>query len=159
MLGSEPDMLKYIFRKFFFPPRVATLQFTPDLAGNDRDHLKQEMEACLNRDGGSVRNLKRVEALTELFLQLSPVGQQVYVEVLTGLEDTPTQTSGDTYSKFEEAEMFGGSASKLAVLDVFEPRRRRFISMLRASERGPEALVTIESIGPEDLKKDIEFSF
>ena len=118
-----------IFNKLF-SKKPARLSFTPDMPESERQQLVSEFKDCANRQGGSLKNARRSQALAELFHRLSPAGKQVFADLLQSLNDAVQQATGERYAEIEEAELFGGSESKLAVFDMFETPRRRLLSHL-----------------------------
>ena len=132
------------------------LSFSPDIPENERPKLLAELQACAHRRGGTLNNTRRAQALADLFLSLSPAGQQVFADTLNGLNETAHRSTGDRYAEIEEEELFGGSDSKLAVLDMFETPRRRVLSHLRNSNAGPECLLEIRRLSESDLQNDID---
>lgn len=140
----------------FFARKDSRLRFTPDLPGAERTQLSAELNACANRQGGSLKNARRAQALTSLFAGLSPAGKMVFTEVLTDLNDRMQRAPGDRYAEIEEAELFGGSDSKLAVLDMFETPRRRVLSHLKETENGHGILAEIEALAGPEVRAEIE---
>jgi malonyl-CoA decarboxylase len=145
------DRLFASFRKAA-PP----LTFDPDLSGDDAERLRAEMQACLNRAGGTLANLRRMEALSDLFGRLSPEGRRVYVAVLAALDRKAAETTSERYSEIEEAELFGRSSSKFAILDAFETPRRRMLAMLKGTKNGAGTMADIRAISDDDLTSEID---
>ncbi|PPR11796.1 MAG: hypothetical protein CFH41_00671 [Alphaproteobacteria bacterium MarineAlpha11_Bin1] len=139
-----------IFRK-----KTPHLSFSLDLPEEERARLLSELKDCANRKGGSLKNARRAEALTNLFHSLSPVGKRIFASLVAGLNDDAGQSTGEQYSEIEEAELFGGSESKLAVLDMFETPRRRLLAHLDTTSNGKDFLNTIGAIVPEEVCQDI----
>ena len=150
--------MKGMFFKKLFARSKTHFVFSKDLQNDEPAKLYSEMKACIERRGGTLKNVRRAQALTDLFNRLTPGGQLVYIQVLEAFGDDLPETSPETYSKLEEAEMFGGSASKLAVLDAFVTPRRRLIAMLSRTENGPETLETISKFASQDVIEDIHDS-
>ena len=148
-------MKSMFFSKLFTRPKTE-LVFSKDLPENERAKLHDEMKACIERRGGTLKNSRRAQALSNLFGRLSPDGQLVYIQILETLNDDLPETSPEIYSKLEEAEMFGRSATKLAVLDAFETPRRRLIEILSRTESGPEALENISNLASREVTEDIK---
>lgn len=130
--------------------------FTPDLDGDDTDKLRAEFRHCLDRTGGTLTTARRAEALSELFLRLTPAGQHKYVNTLRSLDAGAPQTTSDRYSQIEEAELFGRSSSKLAILDAFDPPQRRILGMLSATRDGARTIQSLRSIADDELKSSID---
>lgn len=145
------DRLFSNFRKSVPPPT-----FTPDLGGEDAERLRAEMQTCLNRAGGTLVNLRRMNALADLFGRLSPEGRGVYVNVLGTLDKKAAKATSERYSEIEEAELFGRSSSKLAILDAFETPQRRILAMLKGTKNGAQTIEEIRAIADDDLKKNID---
>ena len=144
-----------MFFSKLFARADARPSFSPDLPGDERVALAREMADCADRRGGSLKNARRAQALAALFDKLSPAGKQVYVEVIEELNQTCRQAPGDRYSEIEETELFGGSGSKLGILDLFETPRRRLLSRLCETERGTELLGDIRLLASPETAEDI----
>ena len=143
-----------IFNKLF-SKKPARLSFTPDIPESERQQLVSEFKDCANRQGGSLKNARRSQALAELFHRLSPAGKQVFADLLQSLNDAVQQATGERYAEIEEAELFGGSESKLAVFDMFETPRRRLLSHLGSTENGSVLLAEIGTLADPDTREDI----
>ena len=100
--------------------------FTPDLDGDDTDKLRAEFR------------------------------QHKYVDTLRSLDAGAPQTTSDRYSQIEEAELFGRSSSKLAILDAFAPPQRRILGMLSATRDGARTIQSLRSIADDELKSSID---
>jgi len=135
------------------PPR---LSFSPDIPENERPKLLAELQACAHRRGGTLNNARRAQALADLFLSLSPAGQQVFADTLNGLNETAHRSTGDRYAEIEEAELFGRSESKLAVLDMFETPRRRVLRHMCGAENGNALLEEIRQFSAPDLQREVD---
>ena len=129
-----------MFLKRLFSSGQPVATFAPNLAGEDRQRLIAEMKACIERRGGELKNARRVNALVDLFSKLTDDGKRVYAGIVDGFDEIAKEDIGEKYSKVEEAELFGGSASKLAVLDSFESPRRRLIQLLGNAGGGQSML-------------------
>lgn len=132
--------------------RPAPPSFTPDLPGAEIEVLAAEMQACLNRSGGALATIRRTAALAGLFRDLSMDGKQRYVETLKSLDAAGGKSAADRYSEIEEAEMFGRSSSKLAMLDAFETPVRRMLAALNGTADGPALIAEIREFSDDDLK-------
>lgn len=132
--------------------RPAPPAFTPDLPGDETDTLADEMQACLNRRGGTLTTLRRAEALAGLFAGLSAEGKHKYIETLKSLDAAAGRAVGDRYSDIEEAELFGRPSSKLAMLDAFETPVRRMLAALNGTANGPALISEIREFSDDDLK-------
>jgi hypothetical protein len=140
-----------LFRRAPPPP-----SFSVDLDGDDPGRLRAEMLACLNRAGGTLANLRRAGALSDLFNKLTPDGQRRYVDVLTSLDETAAVATSERYSEIEEAELFGRPSSKLAILDAFETPQRRILGQLKATRNGAQTMDAIRQHADDELKKSID---
>lgn len=148
-----------LFRRLFAPflaPPVPPPVFTPGLGGDDAEHLRLEMQACLNRTGGTLATARRAEALCDLFEKLTPDGQHSYIAVLKSLDATAAVVTSERYSQIEEAELFGRSSSKLAILDAFESPQRRMLGMLKGARNGARTIAALRSVADDDLKLSID---
>lgn len=143
------------FKTLFSRP-APTLEFSPDLSGNDPNRLEAEMRACINRIGGTLTNARRANALAGLFQNLTPAGQRQFIAVLTYLDEDAAEQTSERYSQIEEAELFGRSTSKLAILDAFETPRKRMLSQLKSARDGDETLAAIREMADEDLKNEVD---
>ena len=132
--------MKTMFLKRLFSSSEPVATFSPNLGENDRQRLIAEMKACIERRGGELKNARRAKALVALFSKLSNDGKEVYAGIVDGFNEIAKEDIGEKYSKIEEAELFGGSASKLAVLDSFESPRRRLIQLLGNAGGGQSML-------------------
>lgn len=141
-------------RKLFAKPSLK-LSFSPDLPLEERTSLVGELKACAEREGGALKNARRAHALTDLFWHLSEAGRRVFAEELGRLNDVAGISAGERYSQIEEAELFGGSDSKLGLLDLFETPRRRVLGYLSATATGKEVLRAIGEHADADFRKDI----
>ncbi|MGB0631519.1 MAG: hypothetical protein ACPGRZ_12580 [Alphaproteobacteria bacterium] len=140
----------------FFAKNTPQLSFTPDIPGDERARLLAELKACANREGGSLKTARRAQALSDLFPKLSPAGKQAFADMLGSLNDETRPATGDRYAEIEEAEYFGGSESKLALLDMFETPRRRVIGHLADADTGSETLKEIKGLSNDDVRTDID---
>lgn len=129
--------------------------FSADLGGDDPDRLRAEMQACLNRTGGTLTNVRRAGALSDLFNKLTPDGQRRYIGVLKSLDETAAEATSERYSQIEEAELFGRSSSKLAILDAFETPQRRMLEQIGSARNGARTIAAIRERADDDLKKII----
>lgn len=136
--------------------RPAPPSFTPDLHGDEADVLADEMQACLNRRGGTLMTLRRTEALAGLFGGLSPDGKQRYIDTLKSLDAAGGAAAADRYSEIEEAELFGRSSSKLAMLDAFETPVRRMLAALNGTANGATLIAEIAALADDDLKNKMK---
>lgn len=136
--------------------RPAPPSFTRDLPGAEAEVLAAEMQACLNRSGGALATIRRTQALAGLFGGLSAVGKQRYVDALKSLDAAGGKSAADRYSEIEEAELFGRSSSKLAMLDAFETPVRRMLAALNGTADGPALLAGIREFADEDLINQFE---
>lgn len=132
--------------------RPAPPSFTPDLPGEETEALAAEMQACLNRSGGALATIRRTTALAGLFGDLSMDGKQRYIETLKALDAAGGKSAADRYSEIEEAELFGRSSSKLAMLDAFETPARRMLAALNGTANGPALIAEIKGLSDDDLK-------
>ena len=144
-----------IFNRLF-SKQSARASFTPDIPDGERSQLEAEFKACANRQGGSMKNARRAHALAELFQGLSPAGKQVFADLLGGLNEAGQRSTGERYAEIEEAELFGGSESKLAVIDMFETPRRRILFHLGTTKNGHELLAALQVLASSELREDIE---
>jgi len=145
------DRLFPNFRKTVAPPI-----FDPDLAGNDAERLRTEMQTCLNRAGGTLANLRRINAVADLFHRLTPEGCGVYVNVLGTLDQKAAKATSERYSEIEEAELFGRSSSKLTILDAFDTPQRRMLAMLKGTKNGARTIEGIRALADDSLKREID---
>ena len=148
-----------MFLKRLFSSGQPVATFAPNLAGEDRQRLIAEMKACIERRGGEFKNARRVNALVDLFSKLTDDGKRVYAGIVDGFDEIAKEDIGEKYSKIEEAELFGGSASKLAVLDSFESPRRRLILLLNDTENGQSMLLELATIVSTESQKEINSIF
>ncbi|HCH56171.1 MAG TPA: hypothetical protein DEV64_03690 [Rhodospirillaceae bacterium] len=139
-----------------FQKKSQPVPFSPDIPPDERPLLLAELTACANRSGGSLKNARRAQALADLFRGLSPAGKKVFADTLGTLNDAASRTSGEQYSEIEEAEFFGGSESKLALLDMFETPRRRILHHLSGTSSGLKILGEISTLSEVDVQKDID---
>ena len=144
-----------VFKKLF-GKKTPRLSFTPNLPEEERTGLLSELKDCANRKGGSLKNARRAESLANLFHSLSPSGKEVFANLVAGLNNDAGRSAGEQYSEIEEAEFFGGSESKLAVLDMFETPRRRLLAHLATASGGKDLLNTISAILPVEAAQDIK---
>jgi hypothetical protein len=145
------DRIFSSFRKTAPPPI-----FDLNLAGENAERLRAEMQTCLNRTGGTLTNLRRIHALSDLFDRLTPEGRRKYVSVLGTLDKKAAQATSERYSEIEEAELFGRSSSKLAILDAFETPQRRMLAMLKGTKNGTAVITDIRAIADDELKREID---
>ena len=134
--------------------RSAPPAFSPDLPNAETAVLAAEMQACLNRSGGALTTIRRAQDIATLFSGLSTEGKRRYVDTLLSLNDTAGKSVSDRYSEIEEAELFGGSASKLAMLDAFETPVRRMLGALNGTENGPVLIAEISELGGEKITQE-----
>lgn len=146
-------LLQRIITSLFARP--APPSFTPDLPGAETDILASEMQACLNRSGGTLMTLQRTKALAGLFAGLSADGKQRYIDVLKSLDASGGKAATDRYSEIEEAELFGRSSSKLAMLDAFETPVRRMLAALNGTTNGPSVIAAIRELADDDIKEQM----
>ena len=151
--------MKTMFLKRLFSSSEPVATFSPNLGENDRQRLIAEMKACIERRGGELKNARRAKALVGLFSKLSNDGKEVYAGIVDGFNEIAKEDIGEKYSKIEEAELFGGSASKLAVLDSFESPRRRLILLLNDTENGQSMLLELATIVSTESQKEINSIF
>ena len=147
------------FRRLFAPllaRPVPPPKFSTDLSGDDPAVLRAEMQACTHRDGGTLATARRAHALAELFGKLTAEGKQIYIGLLIGLDDAAPASAADRYSQIEEAELFGRSSSKLAILDAFERPTRRMLTLLNDSGLGAQMIAEIRAVSPTVLQEDID---
>jgi len=147
------------FRRLFshlLAPPVPPPTFSTDLAGDDPAVLRAEMQACTHRDGGTLATVRRAQALAELFGKLTADGKQIYIDLLIGLDTAAPASAADRYSQIEEAELFGRSSSKLAILDAFERPTRRMLTLLNDSGRGAQVIAEIREVSPTVFQEDID---
>lgn len=144
-----------LFKRFFSAP-APVLQFSPDLGGDDTQHLLSEMKACLNRTGGTLTNARRANALAALFGKLTPAGRQRFIEVLNSLDETGAVSTSERYSQIEEAELFGRPSTKLAILDAFETPRKRILSQLKSARDGNQTIAMIRDLADDELSQEID---
>ena len=64
--------------------------------------------------------------------------------------------AGDQYAEIEEAELFGGSDSKLAIVDLFETPRRRVLKQLASAGFDDEMLLVIKALSNSEMENDID---
>lgn len=142
--------IRALFSALFARP--APPAFTPNLPGGETAVLAAEMQACLNRTGGTLATARRTEALAGLFAGLSPTGKERYVETLQSLDAASGRSVADRYSDIEEAELFGRPSSKLAMLDAFETPVRRMLAALHGTKNGIALIGEIATFADGDLK-------
>jgi hypothetical protein len=145
--------IRQIFASLFARPEPPS--FSPDLPDAETGTLAAEMQACLNRSGGALTTIRRTQAVATLFSGLSAEGKRRYVDTIRSLNDTGGKSVSDRYSEIEEAELFGGSASKLAMLDAFETPVRRMLAALNGTENGAALIAEIRDFGDEELTREI----
>ena len=131
--------------------RPAPPSFMPDLPGDETMVLAGEMQACLNRSGGTLATLRRTNALAGLFTGLSADGKLRFIDVLNSLNAAGAKAATDRYSDIEEAELFGRSSSKLAMLDAFETPVRRMLAALNGTTNGPALIAEIRELADDEL--------
>jgi hypothetical protein len=148
-------LFRRLFARFLAPATPPPV-FTADLGGDDTEHLRAEMQTCLNRTGGTLATARRAEALSDLFWKLTPEGCRAYIATLESLDTTAAEVTSERYSQIEEAELFGRSSSKLAILDSFESPQRRMLSMLKGTRNGSATIEKLRSLADEDLKSSID---
>ena len=146
-------LFQRLFASLFARP--APPGFTPDLPGAEAELLATEMQACLNRSGGALATIRRTEALAGLFGGLSADGKQRYVDTLKSLDAAGGKSAADRYSEIEEAELFGRSSSKLAMLDAFETPVRRMLAALNGTANGTALIAEIREFSDDDLQNEI----
>lgn len=146
-------LLQRLFGSLFARP--APPAFSPDLPDDETEILAAEMQASLNRSGGTLMTVRRTEALAALFPGLSATGKRRYIDVLKSLDAASGKSTSDRYSEIEEAELFGRSTSKLAMLDAFETPVRRMLAALNGTENGPALIAEIRELADEDLLKQL----
>lgn len=144
--------IRQLFAGLFARP--APPAFSPDLPDTETAVLAAEMQACLNRSGGALTTIRRTQGIATLFSGLSAEGKRRYVDTLLSLNDSAGKSVSDRYSEIEEAELFGGSASKLAMLDAFETPVRRMLGALNGTENGPALIAEIGEFGGEEIIKE-----
>ncbi|MEE2996502.1 MAG: hypothetical protein VX700_05090 [Pseudomonadota bacterium] len=141
--------------KGLFSKNAPTLSFSPDIPEEEKASLLSELNDCANRRGGSLQNARRAKALGDLFNALSPTGKEIFANLLAGTNDSAERSAGERYSEIEEAELFGGSDSKLAVLEMFETPRRRLLAYLGTTPGGRGLLHEISALSPPEVRQDI----
>lgn len=144
-----------MFKRLFARPEPPPT-FSPNLGGNDAERLLSEMRDCINRVGGALTNARRANALADLFGKLTPAGQRQFIAVLKRLDDIGAENTADRYSQIEEAELFGRSSSKLAILDAFESPVKRMLWQLQSSRDGAKAIAGIREAGDRSLNEIID---
>lgn len=144
-------MFRRLFARAAPPP-----SFSPDLGGDDPGRLRAEMQACLDRAGGTLTNVRRAGALSDLFDRLTPAGQRRYVAVLQSLDETAAEATSQRYSRIEEAELFGRSSSKLAILDAFETPRRRMLEQIKSARDGARTITALRAVADDETRKIID---
>ena len=90
-----------------------------------------------------------------MFSGLTTEGKRRYVDTLKSLNAAGGKSVSDRYSDIEEAELFGGSVSKLAMLDAFETPVRRMLAALNGTENGPALITEIRAFSDEELTKEM----
>ena len=141
--------------KGLFSKHAPALSFSPDIPEQEKAQLLSELKDCANRRGGSLRNARRAKALADLFYALSPTGKEIFANLLAGTNDSAERSAGERYSEIEEAELFGGSDSKLAVLEMFETPRRRLLAHLGTTPGGKDLLHEISALSSPEVCQDI----
>jgi hypothetical protein len=143
------------FKRFFASPAPKTV-FSRDLPGDEPAALRAELRRCLDRDGGTLASHRRLERLVALFDDLSDAGKTAYAEAVATLNDAVAKSSGERYSRIEESEYFGRASTKMAILDTFEPARKRLLAMISEQPAGPSLLDRLRAIGPADMAAEID---
>jgi hypothetical protein len=131
--------------------RPAPPSFSADLPDPEIGTLAAEMQACLDRRGGALATIRRAQAVATLFPALSGTGKRRYVETLKSLNSAGRKSVSERYSEIEETELFGGSTSKLALLDAFETPVRRMLAALNGTENGTALIAEIREIADDEL--------
>ena len=144
--------IRRIFASLFARP--APPGFSSDLPEAETALLAAEMQACLDRRGGTLTTIRRTQDMANLFSRLSASGKRRYVETLLSLNDAAGKSVSERYSEIEEAELFGGCASKLAMLDAFETPVRRMLGALKGTENGAALIAEITEFGGEKITKE-----
>jgi hypothetical protein len=152
---GQSGLIKVMFLKRLFGSGQPVATFSHNLAGEDRQRLIAEMKACIERRGGELKNARRANALVDLFSKLTDDGKRVYAGIVDGFDEIAKEDIGEKYSKIEEAELFGGSASKLAVLDSFESPQRRLIQVLGYAGGGQSMLQELGKMVSEETLNEI----
>ncbi len=118
---------------------VASISATPGLNDQDREHLIEHMQACLDRRGGEVSARKRAAALGRVYLSLNESGRQRFLTILATEFDT-------------SAEIVNAAAEQLAQAGDAE-QRFHAEQALRQALRAPRIqLLTQFNALPEGVK-------
>ena len=147
-----------MFLKRLFGGHTRPAKLSADLAGEDSWRLRNDMIACLDREGGMATATRRLAAIAALYGRLSPDGRARFRDLVAGLNDDAAEATGRRYGRIEEAELFGRRASRLAIFDAFETPRRRFLTALAETPDGPALLDALAREADDDLAADIAFT-
>jgi malonyl-CoA decarboxylase len=77
---------------------------TPDLNADDRLHLIEHMQACLDARGGEVSARKRAAALGHAYLSLNEEGRKKFLSILAVDFDTDRPSINEAVSNLSQAE-------------------------------------------------------
>ncbi len=139
---------------------VASISATPGLNDQDREHLIQHMQACLDRRGGEVSARKRAAALGRVYLSLNESGRKRFLTILATEFDTNAEIinaaveqlaqAGDAEQRFhsEQALRQALRAPRIRLLTQFNalPEGDKQLGRKRPSFRiGPAALIWLPS--------------
>ncbi len=75
---------------------------TPDLNEDDRLHLIEHMQACLDARGGEVSARKRAAALGHAYLSLNEGGRKKFLTILATEFDTNPQSINEAVSNLSQ---------------------------------------------------------
>jgi len=80
------------------------IDVTPDLNADDRLHLIEHMQACLDARGGEVSARKRAAALGYAYLSLNKEGRKKFLTILAVDFDTDRPSINEAVSNLSQAE-------------------------------------------------------
>ena len=88
---------------------------TPGLSDDDRLHLIEHMQACLDARGGEVSARKRAAALGHAYLSLNEDGRKKFLNILAGEFDTDGEATNEAVSNLLQT-LFRTSRASLMCL-------------------------------------------
>ena len=144
-------MFREIFRQ-----KYSAITVSKDLPAQDAERLRKEMLECLHRRGGEREKNLRAIAIAEIFHSLSINGKKTYSNILSTIGDHRSHFKGDDYSQMEEAEFFGKSNMRRAILEIFESPSRRLCDILINTPNGLNCLTAVRKYADKNLEKEID---
>jgi len=121
---------------------IISISATPDLNDQDREHLIEHMQACLDRRGGEVSARKRAAALGHVYLSLNESGRKRFLTILATEFDTSREAVNKAAEQLTHAE--GNEArfsAEQTLRNSLRAPRVRLLTQFNALPEGVKFLV------------------